>query len=89
MPELCDGRLDELLKEAASRLATKQPPRPKDCTLIAMKAAPANPTLDSKVQAKAQDPKSVMLRDPRPAEKKVRCSALRNSYSLPSTTHIF
>ncbi|KAF4783153.1 hypothetical protein HER10_EVM0006744 [Colletotrichum scovillei] len=70
MPELCDGRLDELLKEAASRLATKQPPRPKDCTLIATKAAPANPTLDSKVQAEAQDPKSVTLRDPRPAEKK-------------------
>ncbi|KAK1487004.1 ribosomal protein S10p/S20e [Colletotrichum tamarilloi] len=86
MPELCDGRLDELLKEAASRLATKQPPRPKDCTLIAMKAAPANPTLDSKVQAKAQDPKSVMLRDPRPAEKKTgKDNAGPGWFGIPKT----
>ncbi|KAK1722351.1 hypothetical protein CaCOL14_006210 [Colletotrichum acutatum] len=86
MPELCDGRLDELLKEAASRLATKQPPRPKDCTLIAMKATPANPTLDSKVQAKAQDSKSIMLRDPRPAEKKtVKDSAGPGWFGIPKT----
>ncbi|KAK1657099.1 Fcf2 pre-rRNA processing-domain-containing protein [Colletotrichum godetiae] len=86
MPELCDGRHDDLLREAASRLATKQPPRPKDCALIAIKAVPVNPTEDSKVQPKAQDSKSITLRDPRPAEKKTaKDNAGPGWFGIPKT----
>ncbi|WDK15784.1 ribosomal protein S10p/S20e [Colletotrichum graminicola] len=85
MPELCDGHLDELLKEAASRLATKQSSRPKDCSLIAVAALPVDPTTESKAQPKAQDPRSISLRDPRPAEEKSHGDAGPGWFGIPKT----
>ncbi|OLN81518.1 rRNA-processing protein fcf2 [Colletotrichum chlorophyti] len=85
MPELCDDRLDELLKEAASRLATKTSSRPTDRSLIAV--TPFDPTQDPKAQpkAKAQDQKSLTLRDPRPAEEKTTDNAGPGWFGIPKT----
>ncbi|KAK2000500.1 Fcf2-domain-containing protein [Colletotrichum falcatum] len=85
MPELCDEHLDELLKEAASRLATKQSLRPKDCSLIAVAALPVDPTTRSKAQPKAQDSRSISLRDPRLAEEKPHNDAGPGWFGIPKT----
>ncbi|KAK1598810.1 Fcf2 pre-rRNA processing-domain-containing protein [Colletotrichum navitas] len=85
MPELCDGHLDELLKEAASRLATKQSSLPKDCSLIAVAALPVDPTTESKALLKAQDSRSISLRDPRPAEEKAHGDAGPGWFGIPKT----
>ncbi|KAK2057670.1 Fcf2-domain-containing protein [Colletotrichum caudatum] len=85
MPELCDGHLDELLKEAASRLATKQSSRPKDCSLIAVAALPVDPITGSKAQPKAQDIRSISLRDPRLTEEKTHSDAGPGWFGIPKT----
>ncbi|KAF6794250.1 hypothetical protein CSOJ01_13729 [Colletotrichum sojae] len=81
MPELCDERLDELLKESASRLATKKPTRPKECSLV--EDVPTGPVLHP--QSQAQYLKAPKLRDPRPAEEKIKDNAGPGWFGMPKT----
>ncbi|KAF6820129.1 hypothetical protein CMUS01_11601 [Colletotrichum musicola] len=81
MPELCDERLDELLKESASRLATKKPTRPKECSLV--EDVPTGPVLHP--QPQAQYLKAPKLRDPRPAEEKIKDNAGPGWFGMPKT----
>ncbi|KAK2728678.1 rRNA-processing protein fcf2 [Colletotrichum kahawae] len=83
MPELCDERLDELLKQAADRLVTKKSSRPKDCSLIAV--ASSEPTPEQQGQPTSRDEKSLMLRDPRPIEEKTLGNAGPRWFGIPKT----
>ncbi|KAL0931590.1 rRNA-processing protein fcf2 [Colletotrichum truncatum] len=83
MLELCDERLDELLKEAAGRLATKKSPSPKDCNLITV--SPTDPTSEPKGQPKVKDQKGLTLRDPRPTEEKTIENAGPGWFGIPKT----